>query len=104
MNAKPRYRVRVRQKFVTADGVALTRYAAPNVIALPMVTKQNIDPERILQNALKRELESCMVLGWTEDGEFYFASSAADGGEILWWMELARYRLMQVNDPLDAGD
>lgn len=34
--------------------------------------------------------------GKTPDGEYYFASSVADGGTVLWMMEKLRLKLFEV--------
>lgn len=61
------------------------------------ITKLNLDPNRILESALKLNLTSSVVIGW-ENGEFYFASSLADGGEVLWLLELAKKKLLEIGD------
>lgn len=53
-----------------------------------------IPAERILKGALKRDLESAVVLSWTREGEPYFASGLADGGDILWLIEKCKPLLM----------
>jgi hypothetical protein len=38
------------------------------------------------------------VIGEDADGALYFASSCADGGEALWWMEKAKRALMEISE------
>jgi len=64
------------------------------VIPLGNVTYLDIDPDLILENN-KGKLASVLIMGWTKDDEFFTASSQADGGEVLWFMELCKQRLMQ---------
>ena len=66
-----------------------------DVVEFGGITKLDIPPERILNGALESNLQSAVVIGFDEDGEFYFASSQADGGEVLWLLELARIGLMR---------
>ena len=51
-------------------------------------------------------LETAVVIGFTSDGEFYLASSAADGGNIAWLLTRALHKIHQSADELvrDAGD
>lgn len=79
---KPRYRVPYRK---TAD-----------VIVLSAPTRLDIPAERALRAALDEGLKSVAVLGWCEDGSAYLASSLADGGDLLWLMEIAKLKMMGV--------
>lgn len=49
------------------------------VINLPGTTTLDIPPDRVLENAPK--LSACMVIGTTEDGALYVASSK---GDVAW--------------------
>ena len=69
------------------------------VIELNVVSRINSPPEKILNAAQKQNLKSVVIIGWTED-DWYFASSIAAGPEVLWLLELARKKLMEVG----AGD
>ncbi len=65
-----------------------------NVITLGNITRLDIPPERILEQA-KRECTDCVVvLGYDKDGEQYFASSVADGGTVMWILETAKMALL----------
>lgn len=59
------------------------------------VTKLDLPPDRLLDMA-KGKLESVVLIGFDKDGELYFASSKADGGDVLWFMELAKKKLLEV--------
>lgn len=72
----------------------MTIELVPNVVVLPVITSLDIPTERVLQSALDAELQSCFVVGLDKDGEMYFASSMADGGDVLWWMEKAKAALL----------
>lgn len=67
-----------------------------NVIPLPVITTLDLDAERVLEGAINSTLQSCIVLGYDADGEFYFASTMADGGEVLWLLEMAKLKLMKA--------
>ena len=66
------------------------------VSVLPVVTTLNLPSARVLKAAMKKPLDGCVVIGIDEDGELYFASSWADGAEVLWWMEKAKLALLRV--------
>ena len=57
------------------------------------ITKLDIPADRVL-DAAKGNLQGVMVLGYDLDGNFYAASSYADGGNALWLLELCKQRLM----------
>lgn len=70
-----------------------------NVVELGVATRLNIPAERVLANATDAlyEAKGVVVIGWDKDGEFYFASSIADGGDVLWLMEHAKLALLGVD-------
>ncbi len=68
----------------------------PKVTVLPVVTTLDIAAERVLTGALESELQGCFVIGVNPDGSLYFASSMADGGDVLWWMAVAKKQLLEV--------
>lgn len=63
------------------------------VIPLGGVTRLDLPPDRILEGA-KGQLEGVVVMGWDKDGGQYFASSLADGGDVLWLLESCKKALM----------
>lgn len=62
----------------------------------PGVTRLSIDPDKVLSEAIGK-CRQVLVIGWEDDGSFYFASSEASGPSVLWDLEFAKKRL------LDAG-
>lgn len=64
------------------------------VTTLPVITKLDINAQRVAQGALDAQLETIIVIGRTHDGEFYFVSNKADGGDVLWEMKTAELKLM----------
>ena len=54
------------------------------------------DPGAVLADALDRKLETVVVIGFHEDGSFYFSSSSPDGGDALWLLRAAELKLMGV--------
>lgn len=76
---------------------------ADNVVILPGVTNQDIPPERVLRAALEEELTGVLVIGCDAEGNEYFASSLADGGEITWLLRRTEHKLMRAAD-MDMED
>lgn len=64
------------------------------VIDLGNVTSLDFPPEKILTDAMSEDLKAVFVVGRNKDGNLYFASSMADGGDVLWLMELTRKALL----------
>ena len=64
------------------------------IVILNTITRLDLPPERILDAAKKADLESVVIIGYTKEGEYYGASSLADGGDVLWLMEITRDRLL----------
>ena len=65
------------------------------VVYLDNVTSLDIPADRVLESALGI-LEDAVVIGKRPNGEYYFASSVADGGTVLWMMEKLKMELMSV--------
>jgi len=70
-----------------------------NVVVLPVVTRLDCPPERVLQAAIEAGLTEATIVGYDADGEFYFASSKASGPEVLWALEVAKKELLNVQAP-----
>jgi hypothetical protein len=69
-----------------------------NVVEPSFITKLDSPTERILRKAQEADLGTVVVIGWDESGEFYFASSVADGGETLWLLEMAKKKLLEAGE------
>lgn len=65
------------------------------VVPIGCVTRLDLPPDRIL-DAAKDELESVILIGYTKGGEEYFASSIADGGDVLWLLEKCKQALFEA--------
>lgn len=67
------------------------------IMDFPGVTKLNLDPDRVLSAAVG-ELDSAIVIGYTKDGDEYFASSVSSGPEAIWLLERMKLKLLQIVD------
>lgn len=89
-----------KQRLNVERGPKAVPAAAPEptakVIPLGCLTKLDVPADRVLDGA-KGKLEGVLVLGFEEDGgEFYAASSYADGGTVLWLMEQCKLLLLKA--------
>jgi hypothetical protein len=73
-----------------------------NVRVLQLVTSLSIPVERVLHSALEAapDLASVVLIAEPKEGDLWVASSYADGGAVLWDMERAKVRLLQVTGVL----
>ncbi len=69
-----------------------------NVIELDVVTSLPIPVDRILKKALDAKMTEVVIIGFDEDGEFFFASSVPDAGNVLYHLEFAKHNLMKACD------
>ena len=63
------------------------------VIVLNNVTRLNLPVDRVLE-AAKEQLEGVILIGYTKEGEEYFASTYADGGDVLCLIERFKKQLL----------
>lgn len=66
------------------------------VVELGCITSLDIPAERVLNAAVKKDLQSVVILGYDQEGQEYFSSSIADGGSVLWLMERLKKQLLEV--------
>lgn len=69
-----------------------------NVVILPVITRLDLPPERILNAALSADLTEVVILGTDKDGNEYFASSQGGGPDVLWHLERAKLKLLGMPD------
>lgn len=61
------------------------------------MTTLDLTPDIVLEN-LKGKFEGFVVMGYTPEGEEYFASTYADGGTALWLIERCKRALLNNGD------
>jgi len=54
-----------------------------NVISFTGATKIDCTVDQVLDNIPRDDLQSVFVMGFDKDGDPFFASSNADGGEVM---------------------
>lgn len=68
-----------------------------NIVPFPGITRLDYAPDMILEAAVGN-LKGAVVIGYNHDGTEYFASSYADGGEVLWLLERCKKKLLEIVD------
>ena len=66
-----------------------------NVVPFNGITKLDLNPDIVLENTMGK-LEGFVICGYDKDGQEYFASTYADGGDVLWLLERMKLRLLTV--------
>lgn len=54
------------------------------------------DPNKIMAGAYNK-LDEVVIAGTAKNGEFWFSSSVADGGTVLWLIEHLKMQLMGIS-------
>ncbi|MGH8674175.1 MAG: hypothetical protein ACREVG_07690 [Burkholderiales bacterium] len=81
-----------------ADPAKHDQQAAPRLAQVARfngVTKLDLEASVVLANAPK--LTAVVILGYDGNGDEYFASSLADGADVLWLLERLKLRLLNTN-------
>lgn len=67
-----------------------------DVVNFPKPTRLNLPVERVMKLADEANLIGCVIVGVNADGEEFFASTYADGGDALWRLARAQKALLEV--------
>ena len=71
---------------------------ANNVIPIGCVTRLDLPVDQVLEGAKGMSLEGVVILGYLENGDQYFASTYADGGNVLWLLEMCKKQLLEMGE------
>ena len=63
------------------------------IIPIGGITKLDLPADRILE-AAKGRLEGVVLIGFDKEGSVYAASSYADGGDVMWLLEMCKQKMM----------
>lgn len=66
------------------------------VVPIGCVTLLDLPVDRVLDGAKDQGLEGVVILGYREDGEHFFASTYADGGTVMWLLEMCKKELLEM--------
>ena len=75
-----------------------------DVVTFDAPTRLDIPVDRVLDGAKESGLSSVVVIGFREDGEFYFSSSQADAADVAWLCQRALYELNRTVDRMRGED
>ena len=64
------------------------------IVELDVQTRLAVPSDRLLEKALASEVQHVVIVGLDPDGNFYFASSDAEVGEVLLLLERAKRILL----------
>lgn len=67
------------------------------------ITKLDMPAEKVLKEALKADLKSVILCGFTKEGDIWASSSVADAGHAMWLIEMFRKRLLDAADSLEEN-
>jgi hypothetical protein len=65
-----------------------------HIIPISCSTKLDLPASRVLEKAIDAELNVVLVLGFSEDGDLYAASSTGNEGMLLRLLEKFKHKLM----------
>lgn len=69
-----------------------------NIEQFDAVTTLDIDPTAVLADAHNKGLSEVVIVGFDNDGNEYFASSASDAAASIYHMQRGIYRLNKIMD------
>ena len=69
-----------------------------NVTEFPGITRLDIPPERILERAGEKTFTEIVIIGYTADGDEFFASSKADAANVAWLLQRGIWSLNRICD------
>lgn len=76
-----------------------------DVVEANFITSLPIPADRVIDASAGWGLKEVVIIGYDADGELRFMSSMADTGDILYWLEKAKWQLFKMEDQLEAdGD
>ena len=92
---KTRSRRRIKSRLELRQAVIALKNRK-KIEALPgLITKEKIDPDQVLAKAYG-ELDDVVLVGMGKDDEYYFASSVPDAGDIIWYVEKLKQKLLEI--------
>ena len=62
------------------------------------ITKLDLPVDTVLDAAKDAKLKSVFIAGYEKDGTLYLASTIADGAELNWMLDKAKFQLLNISD------
>lgn len=69
-----------------------------NVVRFPGITRLDLPVEQIIDRAREAGLTEVVIIGFDAEGDEFFASSKADGAQVMYHMQRAIHRLNCIID------
>lgn len=66
------------------------------IVSFRGMTRLDLDPDTVLEKT-KGELKHVVIMGLTHENKYWFSSTMADGGDVLWMLEHFKHHLMDMN-------
>ena len=82
----------LKNTLVVVNAIVATAMLMGKIIPIGGITKLDMPADKILEQA-KGELEGVVLIGFDKNGEVYAASSYADGGNVLWLLEVCKQKM-----------
>jgi hypothetical protein len=60
-------------------------------------TRLDLVPDQVLQSAIGK-LKEAVIVGYAEDGSFWFSSTRSDGPQTLWLLAQAQRKLLEISE------
>ena len=83
---------------MSCEGKGYTESA--NVIAMDVVTRHDLKPDQVLLEAVGK-VQDIVIVGYDLAGNEYFASNMANGAEVVWLLQRANKKLLDIVDEED---
>ena len=74
-----------------------------DVVEANFITTLPIPPDRVIEQSAGWGLKEVVIIGCDENGDLRFMSSMPDAGDILYWLEKAKWSLFKIDDQLEAN-
>lgn len=68
------------------------------IVELGMITRLDLPTDRVLEAAKGTCTDGVVILGFDDDGSYYFASSIADAGTVIYLLEMAKKKLLEITE------
>lgn len=76
-----------------------------DVVEANFITSLPISPDRVIERSAEWGLKEVVMIGFDAEGEMFFASSMAEAGDILYWLEKAKFKLFEMEARIERdGD
>ena len=72
------------------------------IVDLQVVTRLDIPAHKIIKRASEADLTEIVIVGFDAAGDLFFASNKGDAGTVIFHLEMAKKRLLDICDGDEA--